>query len=347
MNNNWITFGNSYSLKEVSQQLPKLPAAIYRACENPLTKEIYLTQVQSRFNFEYKVYGIESPLISRIVTTYKHTTGNLGVLLNGTKGTGKTVTARILCNELQLPVLIVPEPFENIPAFLHEIQQEVVVFIDEYEKIYSDYDDRKLLTVMDGVMNSEHRRVFLLTTNQLHVNDNLLQRPGRIRYVKTFKDLPLETIIEIVDDLLTHPEYRNETIEYIASLESITVDIVKSVVEEVNIHNEPPVAFADVFNTKQNGDKHDVYEIAYGDEAKLLFGEAICRPLPIRPHDEERSFYVNGERIGEIVKVHSEGLFTISLKVGTSDGSPETTAVKTLRLDPVKALHREFWKYAF
>lgn len=287
MNNNWITSGNCFALKEVSQQLAKLPTAIYRVCQAPLTREIYLTQVQNQFDFDYKIYGIEAPLINRIVVTYKNTSSNLGVLLNGTKGTGKTVTARILCNRLQLPVLIVPESFENLPAFLHEIQQEVIVFVDEYEKIYRDYDDRGLLTVMDGVMNSEHRRVFLLTTNQLRVNDNLLQRPGRIRYVKTFKDLPLETIIEIVDDLLIHANHRKETIEYIASLETITVDIVKSVVEEVNIHNEPPANFANVFNIKQNGNKYNVYETTYSGEPKLVFGEAICEPSPVTNHHEE------------------------------------------------------------
>lgn len=344
MRNNWITSGNFYALKEVSQQLPNLPVAIYRICQNELTKEIYLTQVQDRFDFDYKIYGIERPLINRVVETYKNTSANLGILLNGTKGTGKTVTARILCNELQMPVLIVPESFDAIPSFLHEIQQEVIVFVDEYEKIYRDYDDRGLLTVMDGVMNSQHRRVFLLTTNQLRVNDNLLQRPGRIRYVKTFTDLPLNTIIEIVDDLLIHSTYRDETIEYIASLETITIDIVKSVVEEVNIHNESPIVFADVFNTKQNGDKFNVFEIAYGEEPKIVFAEAKCHPSPITQRHEEYDFRVDGKEIGEIVKVHSENVFTVSIRTEDKD---EPSEIRTFRLEQVKQLHREFWQYAF
>ena len=63
-----------------------------------------------------------------------------------------------------------------------------------------------MLSIMDGATNSEHRRVFLLTTNSLYINDNLLQRPGRIRYLKTFKDLTPEIIEEIVDDFLIYKE---------------------------------------------------------------------------------------------------------------------------------------------
>lgn len=347
MKNNWITSGNFYALKEVSQQLNALPVAIYRMNEDQMTKEIYLTQVQERFDFSYKVYGIERPLINRIVKTYQHTSGNLGILLNGTKGTGKTVTGRILCNELKMPVIIIPESFGKIPSFLNEIQQEVIVFVDEYEKIYQDYDGKGLLTVMDGVMNSDYRRVFLLTTNRLTVNDNLLQRPGRIRYVKTFGDLPLQSIIEVVDDVLIHPAHREEAIEYIASLECITIDIVKSVVEEINIHNESPFVFADVFNTKQNGDKYNVYEIAYGQEPKILYREVQCTPSPVTQDHKQWDFYINRKEVGEIAQVHSDSTFTIAM-IGDDDDAPrESKELKTLRLEQIKSLHREFWQYAF
>jgi len=58
----------------------------------------------------------------------------------------------------------------------------VIIFVDEYEKVFrsdGDYDGSTgILTLMDGALSSEYRRLFLFTTNTLSVNSNLLQRPG-------------------------------------------------------------------------------------------------------------------------------------------------------------------------
>lgn len=344
MKNKWTTAGDNFYLREVSQQLTSLPVAVYRVNENPLTDELSLIKVQDTFEFAYKVYGTEERFISRVVKTYNSTISNLGILLNGVKGTGKTVTARQICNALKLPVIVVPSAFKNMSAFVQEIQQDVVILIDEFEKIYSDYDSQELLAVMDGIMNSQYRRVFLLTTNKLSINDNLLERPGRIRYVKTFKDLALDTIIEVVDDILVRKDLRQEVIEYISSLESITIDIVKSIVQEVNIHNEPPSVFADVFNTKQNGNKYDVYEISYGKEPTLVYSEGLCKPSPVTEKHLYRDFEVNSLGIGEIVKVHADNTFTVSVYDGEEDAKK---VLKTFQLVQVKTLHREFWTHAF
>ena len=56
---------------------------------NPKTGEIYLEEFADEFTFGFKLYGLESNFIDHVLTTYRHTSSNLGVLLNGTKGTGK------------------------------------------------------------------------------------------------------------------------------------------------------------------------------------------------------------------------------------------------------------------
>lgn len=60
---------------------------------------------------------------------------------------------------------------------------------------------------MDGVFNSPYRRVFLLTTNNLYVNENLIGRPSRIRYKKTFGNLQPEVVQEYLDDNLKNKKY--------------------------------------------------------------------------------------------------------------------------------------------
>ena len=59
----------------------------------------------------------------------------------------------------------------------------------------------------------------------------MLQRPGRLRYVKTFEDLTVGVIMEIVDDKLIHKQHREKTVNFISKLDTITIDIVKAVVD--------------------------------------------------------------------------------------------------------------------
>lgn len=60
------------------------------------------------------------------------------------------------------------------------IDFDCIFFFDEYEKEFKNSSD--VLSFMDGTYNSIYRKVFLLTTNELNVDPNLLGRPSRIRY---------------------------------------------------------------------------------------------------------------------------------------------------------------------
>jgi hypothetical protein len=105
---------------------------------------------------------------------------------------------------------------------------------------------------MDGVYNSEHCHIFLLTTNDLKVNDNLISRPSRIRYLKSFGEVISRKVLEeFIDDTLIYPERREEIISFVDSLSMATIDIVKCIVEEVNIHNCGVDTFKNFFNVKK------------------------------------------------------------------------------------------------
>lgn len=260
MNNKWIVIGNKYHLSEMSQERDILESGVFNLEFDDTTKKFYLSKTQDSYEFEYKVYGIETDFVNRVVKTYNNTTGNLGVLLTGLKGTGKTVTAELICNELKLPVIIINEAFDGLQLYLNNIQEDCILFFDEYEKFYSNYNF-SILSIMDGALNLPYRKVFLLTTNDVHINTNMLQRPSRIRYVKTFTDLTIDVIENIVDDVLINKKHKTDIIKYISELDIITIDIVKSVCEEVNIHNESPNNFKDVFNVKASENIFNVYEI--------------------------------------------------------------------------------------
>jgi hypothetical protein len=198
----------------------------------------YLERFADKFVFDYKVYGLQSEFCDYVVKTFENTTGNLGIMLTGTKGTGKTVTAKMLANKFNLPIIIVKDMGDNnqgLIEYLNGFNFDCVLFLDEFEKNFSD-EDSTILQIMDGVYNIGYRKIFLLTTNYLNVNENLIGRPSRIRYVKRFGNLNIKTVEEYLDDALLVPEARQDIIDFIDSLSISTIDILKTIVNEVNIH---------------------------------------------------------------------------------------------------------------
>lgn len=216
----------------------EIPVGVYKIS---MSKQgFYLEYVMSEFVFDYKIYGLQEDFINHVIKTYNEAqTGNLGILLNGTKGTGKTVAAKMIANRLHLPVIIVQNMGQEMNLQMMnylstEINFDCVFFFDEYEKTFD--KDTTILSFMDGVYNSESRKVFLLTTNTLSIDRNLIGRPSRILYLKKFGNLEIEAASEFLADTLNNKEYKQEVLEFINLLSISTIDILKSVVKEINIH---------------------------------------------------------------------------------------------------------------
>jgi SpoVK/Ycf46/Vps4 family AAA+-type ATPase len=235
--NIWIQDGNTFIKGSATTKAhPEgLPKGIYEVKES--MTGYYLNRLGDSFVFNYKLYGINSEFIDHFVKTYNNTTGNLGVLFNGIKGTGKTVTAEELCNRIGLPVIIVKscKEVDDMLKFLAtQINFDCIFFFDEYEKEFR--ESSSVLSFMDGVHNSQYRKIFLLTTNELEINNNLLGRPSRIRYVRSFGNLPEETTLELLNDILIDKDAIEPVLDLIRQMQIVTVDLVKALAQEVNIH---------------------------------------------------------------------------------------------------------------
>ena len=235
----WLQDGNTFSQgSSTTVSHPEgLPKGIY---EVKLSMAgFYLSKIAESFTFDYKLYGLNKKFIDYVLKTYKNTTGNLGVLLDGIKGTGKTVVAKELCNRLQLPVILVQsmgsDTNDKLIKYLSTaIDFDCIFFFDEYEKEFKDSSD--VLSFMDGTYNSIYRKVFLLTTNELNVDPNLLGRPSRIRYKKSFGNLSEEVTREILNDILEDKTAIEKVIELTHSMNIITIDLIKAIATEINIH---------------------------------------------------------------------------------------------------------------
>ena len=233
----WLQSNNTYKKVEGDFSTVKtVPVGIYNIGLS--MSGWYLEKYADKFTFDYKMYGLQTEFCEHVLKTYKNTKGNFGIMLTGTKGTGKTVTAKTLANDFDLPVIIVKDMGDSNQAmieFLSGFNFDCVLFFDEFEKNFSDKDST-ILQIMDGVYNSGYRKIFLLTTNEMSINENLVGRPSRIRYVRRFGNLSLKTVEEYLDDALEVPEARQELIDFIDTLTISTIDILKTIVNEVNIH---------------------------------------------------------------------------------------------------------------
>lgn len=235
----WLQDGNVFSQGSATtvSHPEGLPKGIYEVKVS--MTGFYLSKIAESFTFDYKLYGLNQKFIDHVLKTYENTTGNLGVLLDGIKGTGKTVVAKELCNRLQLPVILVQSMGVDTNSKLIKylstsIDFDCIFFFDEYEKEFKNSSD--VLSFMDGTYNSIYRKVFLLTTNELKVDPNLLGRPSRIRYKKSFSNLSEEVTREILNDILEDKTAIEKVIELTHSMNIITIDLVKAIATEINIH---------------------------------------------------------------------------------------------------------------
>ena len=249
----WIQNGSNFKRVEGNvSNVESIPIGIYNVKFEPFGGWS-LEKTGEKFEFNYKVYGLQTHFINHVLKTFEHTKGNLGILLNGTKGTGKTVSAKILANKFNLPIIVVKSFGDNNTAlieYLSSFNFDCVFFLDEFEKNWNS-EDSSILQIMDGVYSSNYRRVFLLTTNETHINENLISRPSRLRYVKEFGNLEKEVVEEYLKDNLKNPECIDCIVDFVDTLQISTIDILKTIVEDINIHGfDTFIENKDIFNIK-------------------------------------------------------------------------------------------------
>lgn len=166
-----------------------------------------------------KVYGIHDEKVSKVISAFRGFDRNLGVILSGAKGIGKSMFAKLLAIRAikeEIPVVIVDSYYPGIANYIASIQQEVLVMFDEFDKTFykpgsSDSmndPQSEMLTLFDGL--SQGKKLFVVTCNEIrNLNSYIVNRPGRFHYHFRFEyPTPVE-IMEYMKDKLpesTHPE---------------------------------------------------------------------------------------------------------------------------------------------
>ncbi len=226
-----------------------IPAGTYKYCFNPKMGS-WLEEYKYNTNHT-KIYGDSAKIANHIVKRYElnESRDNLGVLLSGGKGLGKSLTVRLVVEKLKAekPIIIVDQYTPDLPNFLCQIN-DAVILMDEFDKFMkgsSSENDEKdeedmtkqesLLSTLDGVGNKLNN-LYLLTCNEVSkVDTNFISRPGRIKYHYKFTKISDASIRAYCKDNLDDQSLTEDIVRSLNKVMYVSFDIVKAVVEELNL----------------------------------------------------------------------------------------------------------------
>lgn len=242
-----------------------------RSCEMPVLRD-------------EKVYGDHERKLDKVFGTYsKHKDRNLGVILSGDKGIGKTLFAKMASHraaKLGLPVVYVNDYFDGLAGFMAKITQDCMVVFDEFDKNFCSNSREAvdvtacqdaLLSMFDGVYAGH--KLFVITCNDLgKVSDFLVNRPGRFRYHIRFDYPSGDEVVQYLKDKLGAKanDTQIEAVRKFTSLVPLTYDCLSAVADELAdgetfksamsmlniVRLDEDSDYSVYFNFKVNGEAH-------------------------------------------------------------------------------------------
>jgi hypothetical protein len=240
----YVTRGNTVHPQEDAENFQStLPVAVYT-----VEKSMFGFYLQRSPDIQMptgKIYGDVYKKTERIAKTFSDRSVqgmNTGVLLTGTKGSGKTLLSKTVSANLLkagVPTILVggmaPESIDGFIKFVNLIDGKCCMLFDEFEKNYDKEDQARFLTLFDGT--SSGSKLFLVTVNDMwQLNSFMLNRPGRLYYRFDYSGLEESFIKEYLDDNLKNRRILDSAFEIISRVfkNRFTFDMLQSTIEEMN-----------------------------------------------------------------------------------------------------------------
>lgn len=233
--------------------MKELPTGTWGVALHPMIG-YHLKKIED-FELPPRVYGDFSARADRILKTFRDRPYATGVMLSGTKGSGKTLLAKMLSAKLRevgISTLVVtsPERGEGFFQFIQDIKEPAMVLFDEYEKTYSEDEHRNaLLALLDGAYPT--KKLFVLTCNErTNVSSYIRNRPGRIYYSIEFDTVDDREVEEYAADQLRNKEHADSLIKMFRMFPQFSFDMLKAVVEEMNRFGEDAFTASKMLNAR-------------------------------------------------------------------------------------------------
>jgi AAA+ ATPase superfamily predicted ATPase len=235
-----------------------LPVGIYHYSYNTVREQHSLSLETSQLCVKKDIYGFHTHFEQRILNTWNKTSKNLGVMLYGPRGVGKSFFLNNLLAKLSLPAIIINDGvYDNLEAFTKFLswypEQSFVLLFEEFDKQSLDNGySWPLLGILDGANNTA-RLLSIFTTNHYRLNErisfviNLTNRPGRIRYKFYFKPLSEQQVSQITDSLTLDPDIKAKALTVISKLDTASFDLVSTIVNEIILY--PDLSVSEILDT--------------------------------------------------------------------------------------------------
>jgi hypothetical protein len=334
----WPTDEGAYDVRN------ELPVGTYTVGSSP-ARGFYLKEIDD-FNITGKIYGKTTHHAERILNTFGLRPNSTGVLLNGEKGSGKTMLAKMISQKaaaMNMSTIVINTPFcgDNFNTFIQRINEPAVIVFDEFEKVFDNDQQEAILTLLDGVFPT--KKLFILTVNDKYkVNSHMRNRPGRIFYMLDFKGLDAAFIEEYCLENLNNKAHIPQVCRLTLMFESFNFDMLKALVEEMNRYNESPNQAMEMLNAKPmdaGTAKHTVEIWKAGKKLEGSIHPNYIRGIPIAHEELEFQFEENPEAEDsdwtEVV-IGPNHLKKIDAEAGTftyvfEEGTPKMIVIKLTR----------------
>lgn len=234
-----LKIGNEIVFTQSGVHYEMQPGTVYNVSYDRYGEDVKLTEAPAlQMPNNLYVPSEDKKFMDKVVNHYNKSDRTTGVMLAGTKGSGKTVMAKNIAMQSNLPIVVIDKSLR--PCYLKTLFNkleniQVCVIFDEIDKLGKDYDDDYLLQVLDGISSSSKHLVIATCNDSDDINDCLLDRCGRIRYYREFDEMRPSMIKCILSDRLNDKKEVDSLTDFIVkNFGVISFDNISSFIDEVN-----------------------------------------------------------------------------------------------------------------
>ena len=193
-------------------------------------------ELNGKMNLPPTVYQTKKDklFIDRVLKNFNTSNKNTtGVLLTGDKGTGKSVTAKILAEKAKLPIIVINPELEEkyLEEFFKEFDTPVCILFDEVDKNFS---TQKMLTFLDGMHKTAKKLVVMTANDEDGLSHFIKNRCSRIRYYRHYNmEDDAREYAELICDS-KNIDNKEEVVDFIVNnIKYPSIDNISSFIDEV------------------------------------------------------------------------------------------------------------------